>query len=284
MNIQQALIYTMDSLKSFPEYKVDAFCLIKYITELSDLDVLTKSEYILTKQQENLLKNCIKRRLKHEPIAYIIGYKEFFGEIFYVNNHTLIPRPETELIVEKTLEYIKKKNLKRPTILELGVGSGAIILSVSKNCSVLNSIGVDINKEALKIANQNAKKLNLENCISFIQSNWFENIKNQKFDIIISNPPYIERNIIKSLDEEVKCYEPITALDGGESGLDDYKKIIKDAPKYLKKNGMILLEIGYNQKQEVLSLLNNNTWTNKKCFKDLSNNDRIIIAELINSK
>ncbi|MCP4355153.1 MAG: peptide chain release factor N(5)-glutamine methyltransferase [Proteobacteria bacterium] len=280
MNIQQALKFTIERLADFPSCKIDAFCLLKFITGFNDLDIIVNNDKNLTTEQINRLKEVIKRRQKHEPIAHIVGFKEFFGLEFKVTNQTLIPRPESEMMVEKALDIIKKQNLNQPKILELGVGSGAVVLSILQNCNAATATGVDINLKALEVAKENSVALNLNDLVEFKQSDWFANIDETEFDIIISNPPYIYSDDIPTLDKEVKDYEPIIALDGGKKGLDDYTKIIEQSPQYLKQNGSLILEIGYNQACDILKLFDDDIWSYKECLKDLAGNDRLIVAKL----
>jgi len=212
------------------------------------------------------------------PIQYITNNQEFMKLNFYVDKNVLIPQPDTEILVEEVIEISKKINSKK--ILDLCTGSGAIGVSLAKylpNCEIT---AVDISKKALQIAKKNAIINEVEKQITFISSDLFSNLESQKFDIIVSNPPYIKRNDIENLEEQVKK-EPLIALDGGEDGLDFYKKIIKEAHKYLVSEGYLCLEIGYNQKDEVIKLIEKEeTFKNIYSKKDLYGIDRIIIAEM----
>lgn len=250
-------------------------------------NILDKNkEYLLIHDEEeinekivNLYMQKIEELKNHKPIQYIIKKQEFMGYDFYVDENVLIPQPDTENLVEEVLfiiNSIKDKNLK---ILDLCTGSGAIAISLSK---ILNSdkiliYGSDISENALKIAQDNA----IQNCskVVFLKSNIFNEINNNyKFDIIVSNPPYIETKTIEELSEEVK-YEPHLALDGGEDGLYFYREIIKNAKKYLNPNGYLAFEIGYNQKKQVEKLLEENGYKNIYSRKDLSGNDRVVVAQ-----
>lgn len=227
---------------------------------------------ITTKQQQEIEK-CTQRRIKGEPITKIFGRTEFYGYNFIVTKDVLSPRQDTEILVENALKYCKPKM----NILDMCTGSGIIAISMAKNMDA-NFTAVDVSKKALQVAMQNAKNNDVK--INFVLSNMFDDLKNsKKFDIIVSNPPYIASNEINGLDVEVKNYDPKLALDGGKDGLYFYRILATETPKYLAKNGMLFLEIGYNQKQQVESLLSE-SFEDIKCIKDYSNNDRVIIAKL----
>lgn len=223
------------------------------------------------------------------PIQYIINKQSFYGLDFFVNQNVLIPQPDTEILVEEVLDYIKtlKNNENKNVffdnnsslnILDMCTGSGAIAISLCKLIKNVLVYASDISKDALKIANENSNK-NKANVL-FFESDLFEKISElYKFDIIVSNPPYIESETIKTLSEEVKN-EPILALDGGEDGLDFYRKITEDAKKYLDKDGYLAFEIGYNQRSAVENILKKNGFRNVYSRKDLGGNDRIVIGQL----
>lgn len=221
----------------------------------------------------------INRLKNHTPIQYIINKQEFMGYDFYVDNNVLIPQPDTENLVEEVVMIAKsllKENIK---ILDLCTGSGAIAISLSK---ILDSntlvYGSDISQNALKIAEGNA--IQNYSKVLFLNSDIFKNIsKEYKFDIIVSNPPYIETETIKTLPEEVKN-EPHIALDGGEDGLYFYREIIKNAKDYLNQDGYLAFEIGYNQKDRVEKLFDENGYKNIYSKKDLSGNDRVVVAQI----
>ena len=274
-----------------------------------------KKEYLLIHDEDEIEENIkkdffekINRLAKNEPIQYVINSAEFMGLEFYVDNNVLIPQPDTEILVQKVIEICKKirgnkenllnvegkkisdrslVDIDRETnfnktinikeelkILDLCTGSGAIGVSIAKNIENSQIVATDISAEALKIAKLNANKNNVN--LKFIKSDLFENI-GEKFDIIVSNPPYIETEIIEKLSEEVK-QEPLIALDGGKDGLEFYRKIAKNSRNYLVKEGVILLEIGYNQKESVIEILKSNGFENIEGIKDLGNRDRVIIA------
>lgn len=226
---------------------------------------------------ENKFFKKIERLKLGYPIQYITGKQEFYGIDFYVNESVLIPQPDTEILVEEVLNIINK-NCNIKNILDLCTGNGAIAVSIKKNMNKkeIRVCASDISKEALEVAKLNADKQKTK--IDFINSNLFEEI-NEKFDLIVSNPPYIKSEVIKSLTKEVQN-EPIIALDGGEDGLDFYKKIVVNAKKFLNKNGIIALEIGYDQKEEVIQILKQNNYKEIYSKKDFGGNDRIVIAKV----
>ncbi len=247
-----------------------------------------EKEYLIIHSDEEinnelyeLYKNKIERLKNHEPIQYILNHQEFMGFDFFVNSDVLIPQPDTENLVEEIISIaskIKKEKLEI-RILDLCTGSGAIAVSLAK---ILGNKALvyasDISEKALKIAEENSMK-NSANVL-FFKSNIFEEISElYKFDIIVSNPPYIETEIIETLSEEVKK-EPIIALDGGKDGLDFYKKIIKESKKYLNSEGYLAFEIGYNQRVSLEKLFKENEYKNIYSKKDLSGNDRVVVAQV----
>ena len=221
----------------------------------------------------------IERRKKREPIAYIIKKKEFFSLPFFINSNSLIPRPETELLVEKILSIYKNK---KPFILDVGTGSGCIILSLLDKMPNARGVGLEISKDTIKIAKINAKKV-LKNHIFKVkfEHSSIQNFYSKKhFDIIISNPPYIPTYEIKNLSDDVKNFEPKLALDGGKDGLDVIKKVIYKSKYILKSKGLLALEIGNDQYFKVSQILKNNFFRTKYLIKDFKNNIRCILSEL----
>ena len=237
-------------------------------------------EYLITHNDEEVREELKKeivfntfKLLQGEPIQYIINNQAFFGLDFFVDKNVLIPQPDTEILVEEVISISQKYN--KPDILDLCTGSGAIAIVLKKNIPEAIITATDISKNALKVAQINKEKNNTQ--IKLIKSNMFKKIKNT-FNIIVSNPPYIKTKVIKTLDKEVQN-EPIIALDGGQDGLKFYKTIIEQAYKYLKEDGFLCLEIGYDQKEEVINLIKeSNKYNNIYSKKDLSGNDRIIIC------
>ena len=235
----------------------------------------------------------LDRLTSGEPLQYITGHQEFMGMDFLVNQKVLIPQPDTEILVQAVLkyleyacgkqkvelfEYLEKKSLNCPKILDLCTGSGAIAISLSKiwKNGVMEMTASDISQDALEVAKVNCQKHQAK--VRFVQSDLFEQIED-KFDIIVSNPPYIETETISELSLDVQN-EPYIALDGGKDGLDFYRKIGKEARKHLTEEGMLFLEIGYNQKEPVRKILENNHFKNIICLQDFSGNDRVMIASV----
>ncbi len=239
--------------------------LIKY-TQIPD-EVYTKLLVLLEKRCNGI------------PYAYIVGHKEFMKLDFEVNSSVLIPRDDTEVLVEKVIEIASNISKNEVKILDLCTGSGCIAISLDKNILNAKVYASDISKKALEVAMRNAKKNDAE--ITFIKSDLFKEIDDDiKFDIIVSNPPYIKTDVIDTLQKEVKENEPIIALDGGADGLLFYERIIKDAKAHLEKDGCLAFEIGYDQAKEVSNLLKENNYKNIKVFKDFSENDRVVIANI----
>lgn len=244
---------------------------------------ITKEEYVVFQNEEMLDDKRILYLSKIEelkigkPLEYIIGKAYFLGNEYIVNENVLIPRFDTEILVEKALELIKTNGIKK--VLEIGTGSGIIGIHLVKNADI-NIIATDISEEALKIADKNAKRLNVDfSRYELVKSDVYENI-GKSFDLIISNPPYIKTDEIKTLNKDV-LNEPYLALDGGKDGLDFYRRIIKDAFKHVNGYGSyLILEIGDTQADDIIKYLKENNWKNNQVFTDLSGKDRIIVSEI----
>jgi release factor glutamine methyltransferase len=260
MFISEALFLAENILKQqgVNSYRIDALLLLCYCLSFTKEQVIFNSKFTLSLQQQQDFFSLIRRRSNREPISHIVGCREFFGIEFTVDSNVLDPRPDSEALIELVLERIvdKKSHLN---ILELGVGSGCLILAILKNFPNSFGVGVDISDKALNIARQNSVLLDLSGRVKFLESDWFSSLKNDtdlknSFDLIISNPPYIPTNDIKFLQKEVRVFEPKLALDGGESGLDCYLQIAKDVKSFLKKDGILVLEIGQNQEQDIIRI------------------------------
>lgn len=278
MKIKELLEYGKNNLIEKEEpYRLSKM-LLKSILNVDTTYLLINSEKEINKEIENKYKKGINDLKSGKPLQYITNKQEFMGLDFYVDENVLIPQPDTEILVEEVLKKIEKLNGKT-NVLDICTGSGAIAVSIAKNATNVNVTMSDISENALKVAQKNAKTNEVLDKCKFIKSNMFENIE-EKYDVIVSNPPYIKSKIIKTLEKEVQN-EPLIALDGGEDGLDFYKIIIQTAYKHLKENGILALEIGYDQKEEVIKLIEeSNKYINIYCKKDLAGNDRIIICNL----
>ena len=229
----------------------------------------------INKILENKFKSDIKERKFKKPIAYILGYKEFWKQKFITNPNVLIPRPDTELIIEKVLKYFKKNDNKN--VLDIGTGSGCIIISILLERKKFRGIGIDTSKQAINIAKINAKMQQFGNRIRFINTD-IDNFFSNKYDLIVSNPPYIKKYKLRSLIEDVKNFEPKLALDGGPDGFSIVLKVIAKSSKLLKKNGMLILEIDNTQVIKTKEMLKNYKFYTKDVFKDLSDKNRCITA------
>jgi len=243
----------------------------KEYTIIYDRNEVTKQE------RDNYVKN-IKRLISGEPLQYITGVQEFMKLNFIVNKDVLIPQPDTEILVEEVIKIANK--MENPIILDLCTGSGAIAVSLAKNIPNVKIIATDISKKALEIAKYNAKLNGVLNSIDFIESNLYNKIKNIKFDVIVSNPPYIATNEIQKLPKDVR-QEPMIALDGGKDGLDFYRKIYDKGNEFLNRQGYICVEIGYNQREAVKKIIEKKQrYVETYCIKDLCENDRVIVTRI----
>ena len=229
----------------------------------------------INKILENKFKSDIKERKFKKPIAYILGYKEFWKQKFITNPNVLIPRPDTELIIEKVLKYFKKNDNKN--VLDIGTGSGCIIISILLERKKFRGIGIDTSKQAINVAKINAKMQQFGNRIRFVNTD-IDNFFSNKYDLVVSNPPYIKKFKLRSLIEDVKNFEPKLALDGGPDGFSIILKVIAKSSKLLKKNGMLILEIDSTQVIKTKEMLKKYKFYTKDVFKDLSDNNRCVTA------
>lgn len=239
---------------------------------------LFKENPILNTDELKKLNEFIERRKKREPLQYILGYTYFLDLKIKTLSGVLIPRPETELLVIEVVKEVEKAGLKASVILDLCTGTGAIALGIGNLLKDSIVYGVDISEKAISIARENAKINGIKNVI-FLQGNLFDPVKDRKFDIITANPPYIKTGEMKDLEPEVKDWEPLEALNGGEDGLKFYRIIITEAPMYLKKNGLLFLELGVGLYKEVISLAKLNRFTELSIVKDLNGIERILKAK-----
>ena len=277
MNLEVALKKASNILKSknIHSHALDAQVI------LSDL-MGVEREYLIANDEKNIPKkiikkyiSAIKRRKNREPVAYILGKKEFWSYDFLVNNNTLVPRAETELLIYKIINFYRNKKIK---ILDIGTGSGCILLTILRELPLSKGVGIDISSGAIDIAKLNSKNLNLNNRSSFKISDIDKFNDVEKYDLIVSNPPYIPTANIKNLSKDITKYEPLIALDGGIDGLDLIKKIIYKSKNLLKKSGLLAFEIGYNQYPKVSRILNENKFKEMGKESDYKQNVRCIIS------
>lgn len=281
MTIMEAIKKGMIELKNWniESPKLKSRLLMQFILNKPRQYVIVNDMEELNENEEKKYFDAIFKIRKGIPLEHITHQKEFMKLNFFVDENVLIPRQDTEILVEEVIKIAKKINAKK--ILDLCTGSGAIGVSLAKYLPQSEITAIDISNEALKIAKKNAINNQVENQITFINSDMFTNLSDEKFDIIVSNPPYIKRNVIETLDEEVKK-EPYIALDGGEDGLYFYRKIIKESYQYLKYGGYLCLEIGFDQKIDVIELIENEEkYKNTYSKKDLYDNDRIVVTRII---
>ena len=264
--------------KNIDTPKMKARLLIQFILNKSRQYIMVYDNKEISKEQEQKYLQAIEKIIKGIPIEHITHQKEFMKMNFFVNENVLIPRQDTECLVEEVIQISKKIGAKK--ILDLCTGSGAIAISLAKYIENSEITATDISEKALDVAKINAKNNEVEKSIKFIKSDLFKNIPKTKFDIIVSNPPYIKKEEIKNLQEQVQK-EPIIALDGGYDGLDFYRKIANKSYEFLKYNGYLCLEIEYDQKIDVIEIIENEEkYSNTYCKKDLYGNDRVIITKI----
>lgn len=250
------------------EYQLDAWYLLEYVTGISKASYYGDPNRELSAAQAEEYRKCIEKRSERIPLQHITGVQEFMGHEFFVNEHVLIPRQDTEILVEHALDKVEDGK----KVLDMCTGSGCILLSILKRYQVQGT-GADISSEALQVAERNRKHLALPQ-VEWLQSDLFEKIE-EKYDVIVSNPPYIQTGVIESLQEEVRLHDPYIALDGKEDGLYFYRRIIEDAKAYLEDGGWLLFEIGYDQAETVTRLMEQTGYSEIHVKKDLSGLDRV---------
>ena len=269
----------LENISDTPRLDVEIL-LQKVLGGVDRLYILLNLDRELSEEEETEFTTYIEERLNNRPIAYIVGNREFMALDFFVKEGVLIPRPDTEILVEEVIELCKDKG--EINILDIGTGSGAITVSLANYLPQAKITSVDISEIALEVGRINAENNNVKDRIDFIKSNLFENISiDKKFDVIVSNPPYIRRDVIETLDKQVKDYEPYTALEGGEDGLDFYRNITKEGKKHLKENGILAYEVGHDQSEDVSKLMMIDGYTNIYKKKDLQGIDRVVIGNIL---
>jgi len=277
MNIEIAIKNACKELKKnkISSALLDSELLLSKVIKKDRKFILLNLDKKLNQSDQDSYKNLILKRSKGKPLAYLTGIKSFWKYNFKVNENVLIPRPDTELIIEQVLNIYKNKN--NLNFLEVGVGSGCIALSILKEKKSFKATGIDLSQDCIKICRYNANKLGVGDRIKLVKSD-VDNLIFRKYDFIISNPPYIKKLDLSKLNKEVKNYEPKLALDGGLEGLSVIRKVIKKSSELIKKNGKLILEISYDQREPVKKMLKMSNFYMNKILKDLAKNDRCIIS------
>ncbi|MDK2804233.1 MAG: release factor glutamine methyltransferase [Peptostreptococcaceae bacterium] len=283
MKIKDIINYGVATIKNTESPSLEIQMMIAKVIEKDRLYIMLNLEEDIDESKVEIIKTMIDKRKNSYPLQYILGEREFWGMDFKVSEGVLIPRQDTEILIEETLKKLNdhkhKSNLKG---FEIGVGSGIISITLLKEIETLTMIGVDINDKAIELTKANALKHEVSDRLCILNSNLFEKInKENQFDFIISNPPYIETKVIDSLQEDIKQHEPKLALDGGEDGLDFYRAIIEQSKSYISPEGFIAFEIGYNQAEAVKKIFVENGYPNVTIAKDLAGFDRVVIGMII---
>jgi len=280
MNIQKAIRKgkMILSEKKIKTAELDSEILMSKAINKEKKFIILNFNNEIPKENLNIFNDLVNQRSKGKPIAYLLKKKEFWKNEFVVDRNVLIPRPDTELLVEQALELTKNKN--KLNLLDVGVGSGCILLSILKEKKNFYGTGIDICGKSLSICRVNSHKLGLKKRVKLFKSN-IDNFQYGKYDLIISNPPYIKKYDLKCLEKDVIGFEPKQALDGGIEGLSEIRKVISKSSELIKKNGFLILEIGFDQKNRVKQLLQNKGFYIKKIVKDLSGHDRCIVSTKI---
>ena len=277
MNIENALNIANNILKDNcnNSYQLDSELLMSKIFEKDRKFIILNSNKKLSEEKLEQFNCLINKRLKGEPIAYLLKKKDFWKYEFYVDKGILIPRPDSEVVVDQILKLTNNKDNLR--ILDIGVGSGCLLLSVLKERKNFHGVGIDISKKCIDISNINASKLEISNRVKFFKSD-VDNFKFGKYDLIVSNPPYIKMLDFNNLKKDVINFEPKLALYGGLDGTSEIRKVIKKSSELIKKNGKFILEIAYDQKNKVIKLLRDKGFYINNILKDLADNDRCIVS------
>ena len=280
MNIERAIKKACKELKKnkISSALLDSELLLSKVIKKDREFILLNLDKKLEQSDQKSFKDLIIKRSKGKPLAYLTGVKSFWNYDFKVNEKVLIPRPDSEIIIEQVLDIYKNKN--NLNFLEVGIGSGCISLSILKEKKSFLATGIDLSQDCIKISRLNANKLGVENRIKLLKSD-VDNLIFRKYDLIVSNPPYIKKFDLNKLDREVKNYEPNLALDGGLEGLSVIRKVIKKTSELIKIGGKLILEIGYDQREPVKKMLINNNFYINRVLKDLAKNDRCIISTKI---
>ena len=260
-------------------HELDARIILKEVLSFSDKDLILNQDFLIPKNLIKKINSFELRRIKGEPISKIFKKRDFYNSTFIISKDVLDPRPETELIIDIANDFIKNNYVKN--ILDLGTGSGCILLSILKEHKTISGTGIDLSKKAIDIAIKNSRKLFLEKQSNFFISNWLDSI-NDTYDLIVSNPPYIPSTDIENLPKDIKNFDPILSLDGGSDGLDSFRKIAKDLKRVINKNGVIILEIGYNQALKVIKIFESLDFVLVRKYNDISGLDRVLAFKIKN--
>lgn len=280
--ISSLLNWTVNYFKSknIQSARLDAEVLLSHVLRQERIYLYVHFDEPMEQDELNKFREYVKKRAQHVPIAYIIGEREFMGLPFKVTKDTLIPRPDTEILVENVLNNVDKD--KEIEIVDIGTGSGAIILSLLVNLPKAQGKTVDISSEAIEVAKENAVNLQVNDRCEFFVGDLFAPLNNNKFDVIVSNPPYIPKKDIATLEADVREYEPVSALTDGGDGLSYYRRLLSEGKAYIKENGFIALEIGIYQSEDVKQIAMDNGWKNVKIIKDYAGIDRVVLAWNVN--
>lgn len=263
--------------KGIEEAPLDARLLISHIIPVTEIDFAINADQTVSNEQQNLIDILVQKREKRIPMSQIFGEKEFWSLSFKVTRDTLTPRPDSETLIEVALNEFEDNNTTL-SILDLGTGSGCLLLTLLSELKNATGLGIDVSASAIKVANENATNLSLNNRATFLKSDWFEKLsKTKKFDLIIANPPYIGLNEKPELTPEVCEHEPYSALFAGEEGLDDYRIIAADISSYMSEKSIIILEIGYRQSSAVKDIFEQKGFKNINVFQDLGGRDRCLL-------
>lgn len=262
---------------------LDARLLVGHVLGLDTTGLIINERVEVGAAAEAEISALVARRLAGEPVARILGHQEFYGLDFALGADTLVPRPETEMLVDLALDHIRDmdhiREMDRPVLLDLGTGTGCIPIAILSENAHAQAVGVDLAAHALEVARANAQAHGVANRVQFAQSSWFDNVEGEKrFDLIVANPPYIVRDVMADLQREVRLYDPVLALDGGADGLDAYRQIITGAPGFLKRGGILMLEIGYDQYEAVALMCTQSGLHNVTRHADLAGHDRVVVA------
>ena len=276
MTLKEDVSYASENMSKVSNTAIlDAQLLVCHACNIERTKLIANPEIKLSESEQVCFSEILQRRNQGEPLAYITGEKEFWSLPFKVNKYVLIPRPETELLVEKSLELINEIDAAK--VLDLGTGSGAIAISLARERNDCGIVATDISPDALDVARQNASRNDAN--ITFVQSDWYKNVTTNDFDLIICNPPYVAKDDV-NLDQYVTDFEPHSAVMSNKNGMQDIEHIIQNAPDYLSKNGFLLIEHGFQQKNQVQELFQMQNFQLISSVKDLSGNNRAIYGHI----